>query len=78
MKYVNAKINTQESLSNCLISLKCICILTAVSDDNKTDQSSVLTTDIKEALANVIIEYLSKGFLRKQDEFVCCKVIQVI
>ncbi|KAM3965313.1 HEAT repeat-containing protein 6 [Aphomia sociella] len=67
-------INSQNPLQICLIAFKCIsCAIT--TDDNKTDQVNVVSSELKQWISQLVIKFIMKYSVKLQDEFLYCKVI---
>lgn len=65
--------NIQNQLHLSLSALKCLCSLTCIPEENRTDQTS-LSPEIKEQISELTVKFLLNITVKSQDEYQYCKV----
>lgn len=65
---------TQNRLHICLSALKCMCSITSVPDENKTSEQPILSSDLKEQVSELVVNFLLR-ITKGQDEYQYCKVV---
>ncbi|XP_048004601.1 HEAT repeat-containing protein 6-like isoform X2 [Leguminivora glycinivorella] len=65
---------TQNQLHLCLSVLKCMCSITSVPDENKASEQPNLSSELKEQVSQLVVNFLMR-ITKGQDEYQYCKVV---